>query len=83
MNCKYCGHKLGDDAAYCPSCGREVRLVADYQVLGDSLTSEKPAGKDSQKKKITVSQDEIARAIRHEREEKNVKRNKSSGLPLL
>ena len=83
MNCKYCGHKLGDDAAYCPSCGREVRLVADYQVFGDSLTSEKPADKDSRKKKITVSQDEIARAIRHEREEKKRKKKQKQRIAII
>ena len=83
MNCKYCGHKLGDDAAYCPSCGREVRLVADYQVLGDSLTSEKPVEKDSRKKKITVSQDEIARAIRHEREEKKRKKKQKQRIAII
>ena len=80
MNCKYCGYKLGDDAAYCPSCGREVRLVADYQVLGDTLTPEKQVNR--QPKKISVTQDEIARTIRKEREERKKKKKQKQRIVL-
>ena len=82
MNCKYCGYKLGDDAAYCPSCGREVRLVADYQVFGDSLTPQEASAKAPGKKKITVTQDEIARTIKREREEKRRKKKKKQRIAI-
>lgn len=82
MNCKYCGYKLGDDAAYCPSCGREVRLVADYQVLGDTLTPEKQVNRQPKEKKISVTQDEISRTIRKEREERKKKKKQKQRIVL-
>lgn len=77
MNCKYCGYKLSDDAAYCPSCGREVRLVADYQVFGDSLSEKEPS---ASQKRTAVSPDAISREIRKQRAEKKRKKKKTQRI---
>lgn len=75
MNCKYCGYKLSDDAAYCPSCGREVRLVADYQEFGDTLSDEASVQRPS-KKNVSVSGrgDDISREIKRQRAEQKRKK---------
>lgn len=77
MNCKYCGYKLGDDAAYCPSCGREVRLVADYQEFGDifSQVEEQPKEVPPVKKTPVPGRgDDISREIKRQRAEQKRKK---------
>lgn len=84
MNCKYCGYKLSDDAAYCPSCGREVRLVADYQVFGDSLSpQEEQQGQKKASSKTTVSPDAISREIKKQRAEKKRKKKKTQRIIMI
>ena len=75
MNCKYCGYKLGDDAAFCPSCGREVRLVADYQEFGDFLTGDVPKDMIPVKKSPVHGRgDDISREIKKQRAEQKKKK---------
>lgn len=40
MKCKYCGHEIPDDMLYCDACGKEVRIVPDYNPLDDMLAEQ-------------------------------------------
>lgn len=40
MKCRYCGHDIPDDMLYCEVCGKEVRIVPDYNPLDDMLTEQ-------------------------------------------
>ena len=37
MKCSNCGHDVQLGEAYCPFCGKEIRIVPDYNVLEDDL----------------------------------------------
>lgn len=37
MKCSNCGHEVQIGEAYCPFCGKEIRIVPDYNVLEDDL----------------------------------------------
>lgn len=37
MKCSNCGHEVQLGEAYCPFCGKEIRIVPDYNVLEDDL----------------------------------------------
>lgn len=39
MKCRYCGAAIPDGALHCGKCGREVRIVPDYNPLDDMLTA--------------------------------------------
>lgn len=39
MKCRYCGQEIPDGILYCENCGREVRIVPDYNPLDDMLTA--------------------------------------------
>ncbi len=38
MKCSNCGHDVQLGEAYCPFCGKEIRIVPDYNVLEDDLS---------------------------------------------
>lgn len=40
MKCRYCGHEISDGELYCDNCGKEVRIVPDYNPLEDMLTAQ-------------------------------------------
>ncbi|MDO5590400.1 MAG: chitobiase/beta-hexosaminidase C-terminal domain-containing protein [Lachnospiraceae bacterium] len=40
MKCKYCGHEIPEGMLYCDACGKEVRIVPDYNPLDDMLTEQ-------------------------------------------
>ena len=40
MKCRYCGHEIPDGMLYCEECGKEVRIVPDYNPLDDMLTAQ-------------------------------------------
>ena len=40
MKCRYCGHEIPDGVLYCENCGKEVRIVPDYNPLDDILDQE-------------------------------------------
>lgn len=40
MKCRYCGHDIPDGILYCETCGKEVRIVPDYNPLDDMLTAQ-------------------------------------------
>ena len=40
MKCRYCGHEIPDGVLYCENCGKEVRIVPDYNPLDDILAQE-------------------------------------------
>ena len=40
MKCRYCGHRIPEGELYCENCGREVRIVPDYNPLDDMLTAQ-------------------------------------------
>lgn len=40
MKCRYCGSKIPDNMLYCENCGKEVRIVPDYNPLDDMLTAQ-------------------------------------------
>ena len=40
MKCEYCGYEIPEGMLYCESCGREVRIVPDYNPLEDMLTEQ-------------------------------------------
>lgn len=85
MNCKYCGHKLSDDAAFCPSCGREVRLVPDYQEFGDTFSDNKQTDAKRQEKKAPAPGrgDDISREIKRQRAEKKRKKKRQTRIIVL
>lgn len=83
MNCKYCGYKLGDDAAFCPSCGREVRLVADYQEFGDILTEEQPQRAQPEKKTPVPGRgDDISREIKRQCAQQKQKKKQQTRIAI-
>ena len=40
MKCRYCGHDIPDGILYCEQCGKEVRIVPDYNPLDDVLAAQ-------------------------------------------
>lgn len=40
MKCRYCGSEIPNGEMYCRKCGREVRIVPDYNPLDDMLTEQ-------------------------------------------
>lgn len=66
MKCRYCGHEIPDGVLYCENCGKEVRIVPDYNPLDDILAQEivgsingEPAGldlSDTERLRRTASQ---------------------------
>lgn len=40
MKCRYCGHMIPEGMLYCEACGKEVRIVPDYNPLDDMLTAQ-------------------------------------------
>lgn len=40
MKCRYCGYEIPDGELYCEHCGKEVRIVPDYNPLEDMLTAQ-------------------------------------------
>ena len=40
MKCRYCGHEIPNGKLYCEKCGKEVRIVPDYNPLEDMLTEQ-------------------------------------------
>lgn len=40
MKCRYCGYQIPDGEMYCRRCGKEVRIVPDYNPLDDMLTEQ-------------------------------------------
>ena len=39
MKCRYCGFEIPEGELYCKRCGKEVRIVPDYNPLDDMLTA--------------------------------------------
>ena len=37
MRCRYCGQRIPEGELYCRHCGKEVRIVPDYNPLDDML----------------------------------------------
>ncbi len=40
MKCRYCGHEIPKEKLHCGYCGKEVRIVPDYNPLEDVLTAQ-------------------------------------------
>lgn len=40
MKCRFCGNEIPQGKLYCPTCGREVRIVPDYNPIDDVVTDE-------------------------------------------
>ena len=40
MRCRFCGNEIPEGLLRCPTCGREVRIVPDYNPLDDVVTDE-------------------------------------------
>ena len=40
MRCRYCGQRIPEGELYCRHCGKEVRIVPDYNPLDDMLTAQ-------------------------------------------
>ena len=40
MKCRYCGYEIPEGMLYCGKCGKEVRIVPDYNPLEDMLTAQ-------------------------------------------
>ena len=40
MKCRYCGQEIPDGVLYCENCGKEVRIVPDYNPLDDILAQQ-------------------------------------------
>ena len=52
MKCRYCGHEIPDGVLYCENCGKEVRIVPDYNPLDDILFSKAKDLSDEDKKAV-------------------------------
>lgn len=46
MRCRYCGYEIPEGELYCRRCGKEVRIVPDYNPLDDVLTAQIKGGID-------------------------------------
>ena len=44
MKCMHCGADLPEDQLICPTCGREIQIVPDYNPLDDMLTAQLKGG---------------------------------------
>ena len=40
MKCRYCGREIPEGMLFCQGCGREIRIVPDYNPLEDMLTEQ-------------------------------------------
>ncbi len=80
MNCKYCGYKLGEDAAFCPSCGREVRLVADYETFEEVLARENSPEEKKSSSPGSYRNDPLSREIKRQRAEKKRKKKRQARI---
>ena len=40
MRCRFCGNNIPEGMLHCPTCGREVRIVPDYNPIDDVVTNE-------------------------------------------
>ncbi|MFV0364462.1 MAG: chitobiase/beta-hexosaminidase C-terminal domain-containing protein [Suipraeoptans sp.] len=78
MKCKYCGTAVSPKEIYCKNCGREIRIVPDYNPIDDVLAAEikdslnnnnKPKNADAGKRR------EARRIQAEKREAKRRKRN--------
>ena len=47
MRCRYCGQRIPEGELYCRHCGKEVRIVPDYNPLDDMLTAQIKGAIDS------------------------------------
>ena len=63
MNCSNCGREIQIGEAFCRFCGKEIRIVPDYNVLEDDLNAlmettvkNKPQKPDA---KITTNEVEV------------------------
>lgn len=66
MKCSTCGHEVQLGEVYCPFCGKEIRIVPDYNVLEDDLNvmveeSKKMKQQPLQKEKNT--QDKVEKCL--------------------
>ena len=46
MKCRYCGAAVEPGSLYCSRCGREIRIVPDYNPLDDVLEAQIRGGVD-------------------------------------
>ena len=46
MRCTNCGYEIPDGELYCKRCGREIRIVPDYNPLDDVLAAQVKGGID-------------------------------------
>ena len=42
MRCTNCGYEIPDGELYCKRCGREIRIVPDYNPLEDVYKRQPP-----------------------------------------
>ena len=40
MRCRFCGSEIPEGMLHCPTCGREIRIVPDYNPLDDVVTNQ-------------------------------------------
>ena len=40
MRCRFCGNDIPEGMLHCPVCGREVRIVPDYNPIDDVVTDQ-------------------------------------------
>ena len=82
MKCSYCGSELKQNTLYCENCGKEVRMVPDYNMYDDEylnrvLVNQDEASEDEER--IAVDQSENAKReerLKKIRQQKELERKK-------
>ena len=56
MKCKYCGDEIDRESLKCPHCGREVRIVPDYNLFEEDILSSMIADEEDKSDKKNVNE---------------------------
>jgi len=62
MRCRYCNSKIDADEVYCSNCGKEVRIVPDYNPMDDVLEAQLKGALEGKEQTGTLEMDMIKRA---------------------
>ena len=73
MKCAYCKNELKEGCVFCPSCGKDIQIVPDYNEFEDEFLNElvaKSVEKENQKELLQKKKKIEARKLQREKEKK-------------
>ena len=66
MKCAYCKNELKEGCVFCPSCGKDIQIVPDYNEFEDDFLNElvaKSVEKENQKRAVTKKEENRSKKI--------------------